>query len=70
MVVHLMIYKMTLGCRGSLLTSFLRCLDVLRLNHLKISLDFSETIWYNIITEKGTEFPTKERNFRKNESLL
>ena len=48
----------------------LRCLDVLRLNHLKISLDFSETIWYNIITEKGTEFPTKERNFRKNESLL
>ena len=48
---------------------FFRGLDVLRLNHLKISLDFSETIWYNIITEKGTKFPTKERNFRKNDDL-
>ena len=45
-------------------------LDVLRLNHLKISLDFSKTIWYNIITQKGTEFPNRERNFRKNENLL
>ena len=38
----------------------LRCLDVLRLNHLKISLDFSETIWYNIITEREQSSQAKK----------